>query len=148
MRILYLCILLLFGLIVSDASAGEVRTVKLADGSIIQGEIVSLNNGVYTLKSATLGTMSIEESKVLSITSVESTQVEIQALQQQIMRDKELLDIILPLQNDPDFKNAMEDPSIMEAVNSGDMKVLLSNPRFMKLLSNPKILDIQDKIKK
>ena len=148
MRTLYVCFVLLLGLIGNDVLAGEIRKVKLTDGSIIQGEVLSLKNGVYTLKSGTLGTIKVEESKILSITSVTSTQMEIQALQQLIMKDKELLNIILPLQNDPDFKKAMQDPSIMEAINAGDMKVLLSNPRFMKLLTNPKILDIQDKIKK
>ncbi|MDB9822789.1 hypothetical protein OAC89_03735 [Deltaproteobacteria bacterium] len=146
MRTVFFYFMLLLGLIALDASAGEIRQINLNDGSTINAEILSLNDGIYTLKSFSLGTVNIQESEVHSITSVENIKQEIQGFTQKIMNDAELLNIILPLQDDPDFKTALEDPSILEAVTSGDMNALLSNPKFIKLLNNPRILNIRDKI--
>jgi len=148
MRSIYFCILLLVGFIAGDASGAEIKHVTLNDGSIIHGEILSLSDGLYTLKSISLGTIKIEESKVQSITPLKNIKKEIQTFEQKIMNNAELLNIILPLQDDPDFQKALEDPSIIEAVETGDMNALLSNPKFIKLLNNVTILDIKDKITK
>jgi len=148
MRSIYVCILLLAGLIAGDVSGGEIKQVNLNDGSIIHGEIMSLSDGLYTLKSVSLGTIKIEESKVQSITPLKNIKKEIQTFEQKIMNDAELLNIVLPLQDDPDFQKALEDPSIIEAVEAGDMNALLSNPKFIKLLNNATILNIRDKITK
>jgi hypothetical protein len=148
MKSIYLCILLLIGFFAGDASGGEIKQVTLNDGSIIHGEIMSLSDGLYTLKSISLGTIKIEESRVQSITPLKNIKKEIQTFEQKIMNDAELLNIILPLQDDPDFQKALEDPSIIEAVEAGDMNALLSNPKFIKLLNNATILDIRDKITK
>ncbi|MFC1531849.1 hypothetical protein ACFL7M_00565 [Thermodesulfobacteriota bacterium] len=97
MRALYFCLMLLSGIIAGDVLAGEVREIKLNDGSIIKGEVLSLNDGIYTLKSASLGTLKIEESKIRSITSIDSIKEEIQDLKQQMINDKDLHDIIISL---------------------------------------------------
>ena len=146
MRILCFCFLLLIGLIGGDVSAGEIKEVELNDGSIICGEIVSLMDGVYTLKSVSLGTIKVEESKVRSVTPIETTREQSQALQKLMMDDKEILAIILSLQDDSDIKAVIEDPAIMKAINSGDMEYLISSPKFIKLLNNPKIRDIREKV--
>jgi len=36
----------------------------------------------------------------------------------------------------------------MNAVKSGDVAALMSNPRFLQLLSNPAVQDIQQKVSK
>ena len=38
-------------------TAAEMREIELTDGTILTGEIVSLTGGVYTVRSATLGTV-------------------------------------------------------------------------------------------
>ena len=63
-----------------------------------------------------------------------------------MMSDKEVVEMILSLQNDPDVQRILQDPEIMKAVNSGDINALLSNPKFMKLLENPTIQDIRRKV--
>ena len=65
-----------------------------------------------------------------------------------MLSNDELLDIILALRNDPDFQAALEDPKVLEAVNSGDINALLANQNFVKLLNNPRILTIRDKMQK
>ncbi len=64
MRLSVISILILLGVLTCNVFAGEVREVELNDGSVICGEIVSSEGGIYTLKSSTLGTVKIEESKI------------------------------------------------------------------------------------
>ena len=63
-----------------------------------------------------------------------------------MINDKEIMNAILSLLNDPDFQKILQDPVIMNAVNSGDIDTLISNPKFMKLLGNPKIQEIKREV--
>ena len=148
MKKLYFFLLLLFTLTVSDALAGDLKEIQLNDGSLIYCEVISLSDGVYAMKSPVLGSLKIDESNINSITSIQSTREEIQALKSEMLSNDELLDIILALRNDPDFQAALEDPKVLEAVNSGDINALLANQNFVKLLNNPRILTIRDKMQK
>jgi hypothetical protein len=148
MKKLYFFLLLLFIFTVTDALAGDLKEIQLNDGSLIYCEVISLSDGVYAMKSPVLGSLKIDESNINSITSIQSTREEIQALKSEMLSNDELLDIILALRNDPDFQAALEDPKVLEAVNSGDINALLANQNFVKLLNNPRILTIRDKMQK
>jgi hypothetical protein len=143
---IFFCVMLLAGILAGNVSGGEIRRITLDDGSVITGEIISLDSGLFTIKSVSLGTLQIDDSKVRSINPVTNIKEEIQLLKQEILNNEELLEIILPLQEDPDFQRALADPSIMEAVESGDMDALLSNPDFLRLLNNPRILKVKEKM--
>jgi hypothetical protein len=163
MKLLSICLFFLAGLFCVHALAGEVSEIELVDGSKIYGEVVSFSDGVYKVKTKGLGTIQIEESKIRvlrlkpevvisgnvtlpgSAESASNTS-EIQALQHSMLSNTNLLDMILSLQNDPDFQEILKDPVIMEAVNSGNISALISNPKFMKLLSNPKVQEIQKNV--
>lgn len=152
MRLILLNFLLLFLLFVQNAAAGEIRVIELTDGSTITGEVSSLNNGVYVIKSESLGTIKLEESKIRAIhsqssgTNASSVQ-DTRALQEKMLSDREIMGLIQSLQNDPDFKKILEDPEIMKAVNAGDVSALTANPKFMKLLENATVKEIQSKTK-
>jgi len=151
---------ILLGILYGSVFAGELREIELLDGSVILGEIVSFSDGVYTLKSGSLGTVQINESKIrvirlkshgaptreLATPSDTPAGTEVQALQKLMMNDKEIMSVILSLLNDPEFQKILEDPAIMNAVNSGNIDALISNPKFMKLLSNPRIQEIKGKV--
>jgi hypothetical protein len=151
------CFVVALSLIAGSARAGELREIELKDGSIITGEVVSLNNGIYTIKSDTLGTLKVEESKVRVIrprslsqgpgAAQNNTNSNVQTLQHRMMSDQEIMGMIQSLQNDPEFKKLLEDPEIMKAVNAGDVAALTANPKFMKLLDNPTVQEIQKKVK-
>jgi hypothetical protein len=145
--LLILCILF-----VQHAAAGEVRVIELTDGSIITGQVLSLNNGVYLIRSDSLGTIKIEQSKIRAIRSKSSgtnaSSIQgIGVLQENMLNDKEILNMVHSLQNDPDFQKALEDPEIMKAVKAGDIPALTANPKFMRLLDNATVKEIQNKTK-
>jgi hypothetical protein len=133
------------------ATAAEMREIELTDGTIVTGEIVSLTGGVYTVRSATLGTLRIEESNIRtirlkdSVGSSANTGGEVMSLQNKMMSDGEIMNMIQGLQNDPEFQEILQDPEIMKAVQAGDITTLVANPKFMRLLNNQAVKDIKNK---
>jgi hypothetical protein len=149
---------LALGLLLTSLHAGEIKEIILKDGSVITGDVVSLNNGIYTIKSDILGIIKLEESKVRAIQEPSASGAlnasssgpaagDVHALQQKMMNDKEVMNLVQSLQNDPEFKTLLEDPKIMKAVNAGDVVTLTADPRFVKLLNNTTVQEIQRKVK-
>lgn len=140
---------------IGSAPAGELRTIELTDGGTLTGEVLSLSNGMYTIKTPSLGEMRIEESKIRSIRSgsapapaagTGASPADTTALQEKLLRDKEVVALIQSLQNDPDFQKVLQDPDLMKAVQAGDLAVLQSHPEFMKLLNNATVGEIRKKV--
>ena len=155
MKIRSFCMMLLLLLAAANALAGEVREIELADGSIVAGEVLSLTDGVYTIRTRSLGTISVPEQDIRAIRqqgTVSSSPPagaaadETQSLQMRMMNDQEIMSLIESLRNDPDFQKVLQDPDIMRAVNAGDVAALSANPRFLKLLQNATVQDIQRKV--
>jgi len=134
--------------------------VELIDGSVLSGEIISFREGVYTVRSPSLGTIEINESQIRLIRvkpsdiatgkTVRSTNTsidkELKTLQESITSDQQIMQMIFSLQNDPDIQELLQDAVIMEAVSSGDINTLMSNPKFRKILEKPDIQQIQRKV--
>lgn len=195
----------------SYSHADNARQIELTDGSIISGEIISFTDGIYTIRSTSLGTLEIEEARIVSIhlqtkpqtaekPSVDNSEIQdlshllgcqappcektrsqfrflrepesqdmtlnsidtteaassetvetvtaptLQALQRLLMGDEEIMGTILALKNDPAIQEVLSNPAVTEAVKSGDLSTLLSDPTFLKLLENPQIQAIQKKL--
>jgi hypothetical protein len=159
-RMILLTILLvtLWGL----AYAGSRGEIVLTDGSVIYGEILSVQNNVYTIQSSTMGVLTVDQSKIREIRfgsfSVdkapasglpqEGNHSEMQAIQKSLLGNEEILPIILGLQEDPAFQEILNDPSVMNLVLSGDIQSLMSNPKFLQILNHPKVKEIQNKMAK
>jgi len=135
--------------------AGELKEIVLTDGSTIIGELVSLTNGIYTIKNATLGELKVEDARVEIIRNIsgrqegnESTSVqqEILTVQQKIIADESIIQMILALQNDPNFQDVLQDESIMMAISSGDFNALMNNPKIVKLMNNSSVQEIKRKL--
>ena len=135
--------------------AGELKEIVLTDGSTIVGELVSLTNGIYTIKTATLGELKVEDARVeiirnnsgrLEGAGNDSVQQEILAVQQKMIADESVIQLILALQNDPDFQDVLQDESIMKAISSGDFNALMSNPKIVKLMNNSSVQEIKRKL--
>ena len=133
-----------------QAFGGETKTFELLDGSLITGEIISYNDSTFIIESETLGTLRIEETKILAIRSRKNdgriSGDEVVALQEKMMGHEEIFTMILSLQNDPEFQAILQDPEIMAAITSGDINTLLSNQKFLKLLDNSAVQGISKMI--
>ncbi len=132
--------------------AGEVRQIELNDGSVLTGEVLSFANGVYTIRTGSLGTVTIGDSKVRSIRTPDpaalstAPDVDVSSLKQRMESDQEVMDLIRGLKDDPEFRDVLQDPEIMKAVQAGDLATLMSNEKFLKLLNNRKTLEIKKKV--
>ena len=144
----------------SSISAAQLSEIELTDGGIILGEIISQSDGEYTVRSNSLGTLKINKSqiRVIRLKSGSHTEEEIinkpnqsvspniQNLKKSMMDNKDIMGLVVSLQNDPDMQALLKDPDIMAAVQSGDIGALMSNPKFMKLLNNARVREIQEKV--
>jgi len=160
MKHIITCFLFFLTALTCNVSAGQLSEIKLVDGGIILGEIISHSDGDYIVRSNSLGTLKINESQIRVIrpTSGSSTEKEIvnspgqsvspeiENLQTSIMNNKEIMGLVMSLQNDPEMQSLLKDPDIMAAVQSGNIAALMSNPKFLKLLNNAKIKEIQEKV--
>jgi len=160
MKIKNLSILFILIFLSAGVYAGEFSKIGLIDGSTIYGEILSFNDGIYTVKSSSLGTIKVDESDIREIRvqsgdtknreyanpANSSISSEVQSLQTLMENNQDIMAIIFSLQNDPDFQDIMSDPGILNAVNSGDIAALISNPKFMSLMNNHKVQEIQKKL--
>lgn len=131
------------------AAAAETRIIELTDGSTLTGEVVSLADGVYTVRSNALGTIKINEAKVRAIRlkgKVQAATGDIKSLQDSMLGQADIMGLIQGLQNDPEFQKVLADPEIMKAAQAGDIATLMSNPKFMRLMNNQTVREIQKKL--
>jgi len=156
--IIYFFILLFF--LSGTLCADGPTELELIDGSVLSGAIISFREGVYTVRSPSLGTIEINESQIRVIRVKPSESVtgktvspthtsidkELKTLEESITSDQQIMQMIISLQNDPDIQELLQDAGIMEAVSSGDISTLMSNPKFRKILENPDIQQIQRKV--
>lgn len=155
---IYFFILWIF--LLGNSFAGGMEAVELKDGSVISGEIISFDEGVFTLRSTILGNIKIDESEIRLIrlksfdtspgelvrSSNSAINPKLHRLQKSIAYDQKIMKMIFSLQNDPDIQELLQDSVIMNAVNSSDIHTLMSNPKFMKILEKPTIQQIQAEI--
>jgi hypothetical protein len=131
-------------------------TIELKDGSRIQGDIRSFEDGVYTVVSPSIGTLHIAQENVLRIaydgsatnTASSSTPSPmpdddltrtVVQLQTDLARDPEAMKSIMNLQSDPQIQAILSDPAIARAIQEGDFTSLLANPKIQALESNAQL---------
>ena len=129
---------------VASVYAGATQKITLQDGSNVSGEVLSLSDGVYEIKTQSMGVLSIKQSEVQSIqaegASSNSQPVfdaqQFQAIQKSIMSNPQIMQSIQSLQSDPAFQAVINDPEIMRAIQSGDFGALANNPKIKQLTNH------------
>jgi hypothetical protein len=116
-----------------SAFAATGAEIQLDDGSVIRGEIVTVRDSVYTIRSDSIGTVTVAASKIQNIriskpsaterdvkeqTRIpDAKEAEILKLKERMTGDKAVMPKIISLQADPDFQVGLKDPEIMKAVD-------------------------------
>ncbi|MDD5567706.1 MAG: hypothetical protein PHY88_00630 [Candidatus Omnitrophica bacterium] len=140
----------------------QTNRIELNDGSVIEGKILSLDNGIYTLNSVSLGKIRIEAAKIKRIemkgeipfstsnlpSTIDPNLVKSKAdqIQQQITNDPEIMRIVNELSNDQQFQEAVKDPELVKAAKAQDIKTLIANKKFLDLIENAKVKEIKNKL--
>ena len=141
------------------AGARASPTIELKDGSRIEGEIQGIDNGVYTIKSTSIGIVHVAQSNIVRI--VYSGDVsksaaspdkssprddaltrEVQQLQATLAKDPATMQEIMSLQSDPQIQAVLNDPAIAKAIQEGDYDSLLSNPKIQALENNEHVKQV------
>ena len=134
----------------TNVNAAETREIELTDGSVITGEVVSLSGGIYTVRSAALGTLRIEASNIRVIrlqgAAPRNSGGQVKSFEDRMLGDSEIMDTLRTLQDDPDLQKILQDPEVMKAVQTFDIDALMRNPEFMKLLNKQSVQDINKKL--
>lgn len=150
-------IFLFLWIVPSSSHAGVVSQIKLVDGSVIQAEIISFSNGVYKLRSESLGTISVAEDRVQSIRPNKSqisgtpAQLEtadppvgqkVQGLQQKLTSDPKTMEMLLDLRKDPSMIGVLNDKDLMRAIQQGNLSTVIKNPKIQKLMKSKAVGDV------
>ncbi|MCU0652055.1 MAG: hypothetical protein MUC39_03840 [Candidatus Omnitrophica bacterium] len=154
------CCLLVLGISAVAYCAASSR-VELLDGSVINGEIVSFENGYYTINTGSFGQVKIDAGKVRRIetsaiglpqvstgSSDANIKSQMDSVRQDMLNNPEAMKIVNELISDPKFQEMAKDPAVANAASSGNIQSLMSNEKFMGIVNNPKIKELQEKIKK
>jgi hypothetical protein len=135
------------------------ETITLTDGTRLSGKVLSMNDGVYTIDSSSLGRVRVRSSQVASIsagngaanTSTETNKFSnaqeqtFKSLQSAISNDQGAMAEILKLQNDPLMQSILADKEIMNAVSRGDYGSLAENPKIQRLMDHQTVKSISRK---
>lgn len=156
MQRIWIILPFLICVLAAAAAAGEIRQIELTDGSVLTGEVLSYQNGTYTVRTDALGTVTIHDARIRSIRrhgdaspaapAAPAAMGQARSLQEQMQSDEQVMEMVRALKDDPAFREALENPEILRAVESGDMAALMSNPDFLQLLNNSKIMEIKKKM--
>ena len=150
--------LFFFLIVATHTSFAADSEIHLQDGSVISGNILSFDGKTYRIKSSSLGTIELAESKIKLIRSASAntgsagnpanpgvSQSNVKAMQQQLMSNPDIMRLITSLQSDPQIQSMLSDSKIMQSVMAGDVDSLMNNPDFKSLLDNPTVMDILNK---
>jgi hypothetical protein len=141
----------------------SAANVVLKDGTVVHGEVEALQDGVYTVRTDSLGTVRVRKDEVRSIdegggstrrsgsdsSTIDSSsqEAELRSLQLGIMQNPSLLAMLLALQNDPDVLAVLADPEIMKKIAAGDYTALMNDPKIDALMRDDKVRAIVDEMR-
>lgn len=157
MKKVILSLVLFFNIFISLALANKLSKVELVDGSIIIGEVSGINNGKYTVNSQEMGVLQIKESRIKQIILADTknnpdltipqgngpSSDQIETMKNKILGNQETMGMIRSLQNDPQFREILNDPEIINAVKSGNTASLMNNEKLIRLKDNPLVREIK-----
>jgi len=144
--------------------AQETKIITLKDGSVLKGKVIQLKDGLYTLETSTLGSVSIPESEILSIASPGTTgfdsekskessesqkeqlKKQVEQIQGTILGDQGIMADIQKILEDENVKAMLSDPGLLNDVTSFDQNRIEKNSTVQNLMNNPKMQELMKNI--
>lgn len=144
-------------IIVLSFNAFAEMEIILKDGSRIRGEVQSMQNGLYEIRTESMGTIQLGSSQIQSLTTVDvpipgdsssadMSQSAADSIKSSIVNSPGVMSMIMELQNDPQMKAVLADPEIMRAVQNLDLQTLRNNPKIKALMDHSKIKRIHSTV--
>lgn len=153
------------------SAADDLTRFELDDGSVIVGEPLGLTDGVFRIRTQTLGDIDIEVTRIRRMQQAGADAAadgnaagadafgatgnnaapagyasQIQALQQSMVSDTGIMESIMALQQDPELRQAMQDPELMGLITSGNVEALRNHEAFGRLMNHPGIRAIIEQL--
>ncbi len=140
----------------------QSQVITLNDGSQVKGELVSVNDGTYTVRTSAMGDVKVKSTQIKSITTGSAApadnnlipsfnannpyKAKMQAVQNSVLADPALMQEIQTLTQDPQLAPLLADPALMQAATSQDPQAIAGNPKAQELMQNPKMRALIEKI--
>ena len=143
-----ICVLILLSgiLLLNSFAYAQERVIKLRDGAVLRGEILSKENNIYKISSKTLGIVSVKDADIVSIEEDTSKAQDWDAYQQKIINNPRLMESIVSLSKDPQVIEILSDPRMKEAIERQDAEYLRNNEKFLKFTNLPTVKKIIDEV--
>lgn len=123
----------------------EEMLIKCKDGVVVRGEVVSMQNGVYNVKSRTLGELSVHSEDVVSMTNVQEEAYAApnqEAVKKQILGNPEIMASIQDLAKDQSVVDMFSDPAVRAAIMRQDVEYLQQNEKFKQFMNKTSVQGI------
>ncbi|OGX38117.1 MAG: hypothetical protein A3G91_06355 [Omnitrophica WOR_2 bacterium RIFCSPLOWO2_12_FULL_50_9] len=138
----------------SFAHAQPTQVIALKDGSTLQGKVLQLVDGVYTIETEALGKVHIRQADIFSVSAQNplpspgdsGTKEQLVQMQNNLMADPDLMIEIQNLAEDKEVTDILSDPNLFNALLNHDVQQIEGNENFQKLLNNPKMKALAEKM--
>ena len=147
--------------------AAHNQKIVLKDKSVIYGQVIGMQSGVYTIQTSSFGKIKLDSDKIESISNnTKKTCRPIQTIdrterrnlgnqssntmpQEQInstvrskMSDGKFLNNLMDLSGNSDLNSVMSDPEVMKAISNNNYDYLMHNDKMKQLMNSPEIKDL------
>jgi hypothetical protein len=158
-----------------SAGAADLTRFELDDGTVIVGEALGLANGVYRIRTRSLGDIDVEAERIRRMARASAGggvqghadgnmlgddafgaagnnaapagyASTIQDLQQRMVGDSGIMESIIALQGDPELQRAIQDPELIGLITSGNVEALRNHAGFGRLMDHPGIRAIIEQL--
>jgi hypothetical protein len=155
-------IIAMITIISSFLLANSAKTIVLKDGNKINGKVMSLQNGVYHIKTKSLGMIEIDEVQIDAIyNSNSSNTIQTQRIRRprssnintsaNLMNSASMMNsankmnpaLIQQMMSNPNYVKIINNPDIIKAVQGGDMSAIMQSEDFKTLMNSMSADDMQ-----
>ncbi len=151
-----LCCLFLVAALAGAAAASaqeQDRTVRLKDGTVLRGTLLPSAEGVFRVKTRTLGEVRIDPSQILTIegpvvTLDAADQAQrMERLKSTMLNSPEVMASVQKLAQDEEIAALMQDEELQAAIMSLDFDYLRRDERFQAFIAHPGVQEVVQKVK-